>query len=95
MGEHPGRFAAAGARDVPPTPGLQAAAARVAEQSLAVLRGYPVPEADRIHAVRLAASMLRGFIELEAGGAFGGRAASSEESWSRALDLLDRSLTRW
>ncbi|HEY0951088.1 TetR/AcrR family transcriptional regulator [Nocardioides sp.] len=93
--EHPGRFAAAGTLDVAPTPTLEEAAARVAAQSLAVLRGYPVPEADRVHAVRLMASLLRGFVELEAGGAFGGRGPTSEESWARALAVLDESLTRW
>ena len=93
--EHPGRFEAAGALDVPLTPDLAPAAARVADLSVAVLRGYPVPEADHVHAVRLVASLLRGFIELETGGVFAHRDPSSDESWARVLDTLDRTLNDW
>jgi AcrR family transcriptional regulator len=93
--EHPGRFEAAGALDVPLTPELETAAAHVADQTLAVLRGYPIPTKDRVHAVRLVASLLRGFVELETGGAFTGRAPSSQKSWARVLDTLDRVLSDW
>jgi AcrR family transcriptional regulator len=93
--EHPGRFAAAGALDVPPTPALTAAGGRVADQSMAVLRGYPIPEAERTHAVRFLASTLRGFVELEAAGAFEHREPSSQESWDRVLDRLDSTLRHW
>jgi AcrR family transcriptional regulator len=93
--EHPGRFAAAGQLDVPVTDELAAAAARVAEQSYAVLRGYPVPAYQQVHAVRLVASVLRGFVQLEGGGAFAGRLPATEESWSRALDALDHALRHW
>ncbi|PWN01855.1 TetR family transcriptional regulator [Nocardioides silvaticus] len=93
--EHPGRFEAAGALDVPVTDVLQAAGARVAEQTAAVLRGYPVSEEEQVHAVRLVASVLRGFVELEAGGAFGHRRPSSGESWTRVIDALDGTLRSW
>lgn len=93
--EHPGRFEAAGALDLPVTAELEAAGARVAEQSTAVLRGYPVPEGERTHAVRFVASVLRGFVQLEAGRAFEHRDPPSEESWSRALDALDGALRDW
>jgi AcrR family transcriptional regulator len=93
--EHPGRFEAAGALDVPLTSDLETAAARVADLSVAVLRGYPVPDAEHVHAVRLVASLLRGFVELEAGGAFAHRDPSSQESWERVLDTLDRTLSDW
>ena len=93
--EHPGRIEAAGALDVPLTPDLEDAAARVADLSMAVLRGYPIPKKDHVHAVRLMASLLRGFIELEVGGAFAHRAPSSATSWARVLDVLDRTLSDW
>lgn len=93
--EHPGRFEAAGALDVPLTPDLENAAARVADLSVAVLRGFAIPTKDHVHAVRLVASLLRGFIELEVGGAFAHRAPSSAKSWARVLDVLDRTLSDW
>ncbi len=93
--EHPGRFAAAGLLDGPVTPELEVAGARLAEQSSAVLRGYPVPRDERVHASRLLASVLRGFAELETGGAFGHRSPSTDDSWRRVLDSLHRMLTDW
>lgn len=54
-----------------------------------------VPEEERIHAARYVAGTLRGFVELEAGGAFGHRKESLEESWTRTIDALDRSLRDW
>jgi AcrR family transcriptional regulator len=93
--EHPGRFEAAGALDVPLTAALEAAGARVADHSVAVLRGYPIPEDERIHAVRFLASVLRGFVQLEAGGAFEHRDPPSGESWARALTALDATLRHW
>lgn len=93
--EHPGRFEAAGALDGPVTAELKAVAARVADQSYAVLRGYRLPEMEQTHAVRLVASVLRGFVQLETGGAFEHRDPPSDESWIRALDALDAMLRRW
>jgi AcrR family transcriptional regulator len=92
---HPGRFEAANALRAPTGDGLAAAAARVSAQTAAVLRGYPVAEDEQVHAVRLIASVLRGFIQLEAGGAFGHRAPTSEASWQRALAVLDDALRHW
>lgn len=93
--EHPGRFEAAGTLDVPVDAALEVAGKRVADQALAVLRAYRVPEEERIHAARYVAGTLRGFVELEAGGAFGHRKESLEESWTRTIDALDRSLRDW
>lgn len=93
--EHPGRFEAANTFDVTPSDGLAAAAARVSEQTAAVLRGYTIPEDEKVHAVRLIASVLRGFIQLEAGGAFGHRPPSTDASWQRSLDALDDALRHW
>lgn len=93
--QHPGRFEAANALDVTPSDSLAAAAARVSEQTAAVLRGYTIPEDEHVHAIRLIASVLRGFIQLEAGGAFGHRPPSPDSSWQRALDALDDALRHW
>jgi AcrR family transcriptional regulator len=89
---HPGRYQAAGALDRGLTPDLVRAAERHAAQSLAVLRGYAVPEGEQVHAVRVLASLLRGFVQLEAGGAFARSEPPSEQTWQRALDLLDEHL---
>ncbi len=92
---HPGRFEAAGHLDQAVTPALAAVGARVTEQSLAVLRGYAVPEAERVHAVRFVAGLLRGWVELEGGGAFSHREPPADDSWHRALDALDAVLRTW
>ena len=93
--QHPGRFEAASALDVQPSDTLAAAAARVSDQTAAVLRGYAVAEDEQVHAARLIASVLRGFIQLEAGGAFGHRPQPTDDSWERALDVLDDALRHW
>lgn len=87
--EHPGRFEAAGRLGQATSPSLAEPGARVSSQSLAVLRGYDVPEPEQVHAVRLLASVVRGFVELEAGGAFAHIDPPAEESWRRALDAID------
>ncbi|MFB9315434.1 TetR-like C-terminal domain-containing protein [Nocardioides plantarum] len=89
---HPGRYEAAGVVDRELTPDLVRAAERHSAQALAVLRGYAVPEAERVHAVRLLASLLRGFVQLEAGGAFAHSDPPSQQTWTRALDVLDEHL---
>jgi AcrR family transcriptional regulator len=89
---HPGRFAAAGLLDVDVTPELAAAGARHREQALAVLRGYAVPPGAQVHAVRLVGSTVRGFVELEAGGAFAHDATDTDESWRWAVAALDLAL---
>lgn len=89
---HPGRYEAAGVLDRDLTPDLVRAAGRHSTQSLAVLRGYAVPEAERVHAVRILAGLLRGFVQLEAGGAFARSEPPSQQTWTRALDLLHRHL---
>lgn len=93
-GEHPGRWAAAGVLD-PAAPGLADAAGRHAAQQRAILRGYAVPEADQVHAVRLLASVLRGFVDLETGGALSGSEPAAEASWPVLLDRLDHLLRSW
>lgn len=93
--EHPGRYAAAGSLRVPASPEAARMAERMGRLSDSVLRGYDVPEAERVHAVRVVGSLLRGFLELDAGGAFAHSSPSGEASWHRALDVLDALLTDW
>jgi AcrR family transcriptional regulator len=65
--EHPGCYAAlqrAGAGD-------DAAAARLVEVVLAVLRGYGLAGDELVHAARVVRAGLHGFVSLEAGGGFG------------------------
>lgn len=93
--EHPGRFEAAGALDLPVTDELARAAGRHSAQALAVLRGYDVAEAEQVHAVRVVAGLLRGFAQLEAGGAFAQRAEPADDSWARAVAVLDSALRSW
>lgn len=70
---HPGRYAAtvgprASAADAPDA---AAAALRGAlDPFAAVLRGYDLPEAELVHALRTFRSMLHGFTTLETGGGF-------------------------
>lgn len=93
--EHPGRFEAAGALDLPVTDELARAGARHSAQALAVLRGYDVTEAERAHAVRVVAGLLRGLAQLEGGGAFAHRADPTDDTWSRAVAALDLALRQW
>lgn len=94
--EHPGRFAAAGAAGAGLVDAeLLGAGRRHADHLLAVLRGYAVPAEEQVHAARLVGSLLRGFIELEGGGAFAGSSPPAEESWVRALEQLDAVLRTW
>lgn len=93
--EHPGRYEAAGSLRVPASPEAARLAERMGRLTDAVLDGYGVPPGERVHAVRVVGSLLRGFIQLEAGGAFEHSRPSGEESWHRALDALDALLGSW
>ncbi|MBF4572015.1 WHG domain-containing protein [Herbiconiux sp. VKM Ac-1786] len=69
--EHPGRYAATtGARPAGPDDPLGPALGRTLTSLEAVLRGYGLAEADRIHALRMLRSVLHGFATLEAGDGF-------------------------
>ncbi len=92
--EHPGRYAAAQLRLDPETAAVSAGP-RHAAMARAVLIGYDVPEPDRTHAVRLLGSVIRGFVDLELGGAFDHSQPDAESSWRRSLDALDTLLRNW
>ncbi len=92
--EHPGRYAAAQLRLDAET-AKASAGPRHAAMARAVLNGYDVGEPDRTHAVRLLGSVIRGFVDLELGGAFDHSEPDAETSWRRSLDALDTLLRRW
>ena len=72
-----------------------AGAERLVELTLALLRGYDVPEPEQVHAVRLIGSTVNGFVALEQSGAFSHRPPSAASSWDRIVRSLDHLLTTW
>ena len=92
--EHPGRWAAARSRLDPQTAAVSAGG-RHAEMTRAILRGYDLTGADQTHAVRLLGSVVHGYVDLEAGGAFDHSDPGPQESWPRILDALDALLRNW
>ncbi|MFD5827231.1 TetR-like C-terminal domain-containing protein [Lentzea sp. NPDC060358] len=71
------------------------AARNMSAQAGAVLRGYPVPEEERVHAVRLLGSTINGFLALERTGNFDHSAPAPEVSWDRTVVALDALLRAW
>ncbi|MEU8660237.1 TetR-like C-terminal domain-containing protein [Actinoplanes philippinensis] len=71
------------------------AAGRVAGLTQAVLRGYPLPESELVHAVRLLAATVNGFLALQANGGIAHREPDPDLSWRRALDALDVAFRSW
>lgn len=92
--EHPGLYALtlrAGAdeRDgVRDAEAAAAAAGRIVEVVLSVLRGYGVEGDDALHATRALRSSLHGFVALERAGAFG-LPLDLDVSFERLIDLHD------
>lgn len=72
-----------------------AEAARSSRALAAVLRGYGVPDSDRVHATRLVGSFLNGFIHLEHVGGFAHSAPPADDSWALLIDRLDGLLAHW
>lgn len=94
---HPGRYAAT-RRPVPAAGSTGAAAAlaagrRHADLMREVLTGYRLPDADRVHALRLVGSVVHGFVSLELGGGFAHSDPPSDDSWRYALATLHRTLS--
>jgi AcrR family transcriptional regulator len=67
-------------------------AARVATLTLAVLRGYGIPESDLVHATRFVAATINGYLALQGSGSYRGRDESEDASWLWSLDARDRAL---
>ncbi|WP_232675906.1 TetR/AcrR family transcriptional regulator [Nocardioides sp. R-C-SC26] len=93
--EHPGPDARARQLHLTTTEESVQVAARLHRLHDAVLRGYPVPDDERPHAVRFIGATIRGFVELETGGAFDHSPPPSQRSWERALDVIDTALRSW
>ncbi|MFF7683713.1 TetR/AcrR family transcriptional regulator [Microbacterium sp. NPDC007973] len=70
-------------------------AARSSRASAAVLRGYGIPDDDRVHATRLIGSFLNGFLHLEHIGSFAHSAPPADDSWRLLIDRLDGLLAHW
>ncbi|WBB89436.1 TetR/AcrR family transcriptional regulator [Verrucosispora sp. WMMC514] len=71
------------------------AAGRLVALTLAMLRGYRLPETELVHATRLLGATINGFLALEVNGSFGHREPASDVSWQRALSALDTAFRAW
>lgn len=90
----PGRWAALqqqAAASTASSPG----AVRVSGLTLAVLRGYDLPEAELVHVTRFLGATVNGFLALERSGGFGHRSPEPELSWQRSLTALDAIVRTW
>jgi AcrR family transcriptional regulator len=88
---HPGTYAAL--QRAPGTDDSKAAAAakRVVDVVLAVLRGYGLERDDALHATRVFRSAMHGFVSLEADGGFG-LPLAIDDSFRRLVVVIDRGL---
>ncbi|USX52834.1 TetR/AcrR family transcriptional regulator [Lentzea sp. HUAS12] len=71
------------------------AARNMSTQAGAVLRGYPVPQDEHVHAVRLLGSTINGFLALERTGNFDHSSPAPDVSWDRTVIALDALLRAW
>ncbi|SER23700.1 TetR/AcrR family transcriptional regulator [Microlunatus flavus] len=92
--EHPGRWAAL-QQPASPTTAVSNGAVRVATLTMAVLRGYDVPEVELVHATRFLGATVNGFLALERSGGFAHREPGTEASWQRTLTALDAVVRAW
>ncbi|RJU00302.1 TetR/AcrR family transcriptional regulator [Arthrobacter frigidicola] len=92
--QRPGAWAAL-QRVASPDTARSPEAAGVAALMLAVIRGYPVPEPALVHAARLVAATVRGYLILSESEVFNHRPDGQDESWLAAVDALDRALSTW
>lgn len=92
--EEPGKWAA---MQQPASPETVASlgAKRVAELTIAVLHGYQLPETELVHATRLLASNINGFLALGHNGHFDHRAPDIAVTWDRILHGLDALFMNW
>ncbi|MGN6124938.1 MAG: TetR/AcrR family transcriptional regulator [Humibacter sp.] len=71
------------------------AAREIVTLTNAVLRGYELPETERVHATRVIGATINGYLTLERLGSFAHSSPSPESSWERAIDALDALLRNW
>jgi AcrR family transcriptional regulator len=88
---HPGSYEALQRAPDPADPEATAAAERVVEVVVAVLRGYGLAGDDAVHAARVIRSALHGFVTLEGGGGFA-IPLGLDESYARLVAVLDLGL---
>jgi AcrR family transcriptional regulator len=72
-----------------------AGAMRVSGLLVGTLRGYQLPDSALVHASRLVGATINGYLALEAGGGFAHRTQATTDSWTTAIDALDRALRTW
>lgn len=92
--DHPGLFQAS-RYPLDPKSAAGSGGARIARLNHAMLRGYHLGEADRVHATRLVGSFVLGFSLLELAGSFGHSTPEAELSWRRGIDGLDVLFRTW
>ncbi|MBW4033109.1 MAG: WHG domain-containing protein [Acidobacteria bacterium] len=96
-GQHPGLYAAAQVAPDPTDPAAFAVAQTAADTVAvvaAVLRGFGLPEARTVDAVRATRAAIHGFIELEAHGGFG-MPDDVDRSFEFLLDALVTGVASW
>jgi AcrR family transcriptional regulator len=91
---HPGRAAASVRAPNPADSEHLAAGEAAVAVLLAVLDGYQIGGADAIDAIRMLRVALHGFTTLEAAGGFG-LPQSVDHTFTRLIDSLDATFTRW
>lgn len=91
---HPGRWEAL-QRRMGPDVVRSDAAARSGRTMAAVLRGYGIDEADRVHATRLLGAFVNGFVHLEHVGSFAHSEPGADASWAQLIGRLHVLLASW
>jgi len=91
---HPGRWDALQRRVGGAVVG-DAASGRIVRHTDAVLHGYRIGEANRVHAIRVIGSAVNGFLNLERVGNFDHSDPPADHTWPILLDSLDFALSRW
>ncbi|BCY11494.1 TetR/AcrR family transcriptional regulator [Actinoplanes sp. L3-i22] len=71
------------------------AARQVVTLTRAVLRGYPVPEDQHVHAIRVLGATINGYLAIERIGGFDHSTPSPEVSWRKTVQVLDALLNNW
>lgn len=92
--EHPGLFQAA-RHPLDAETAATSGGARLSRLNQAMLRGYALSEANRVHATRLLGSFFLGFSLLEMAGSFAHSSPAASTSWAQSLDGLDALLRGW
>jgi AcrR family transcriptional regulator len=91
---HPGSYAATLRAPSSDDEESALAARQLLDVVFAVLEGYGITDDDAVDATRALRALLHGYVALEAVGGFG-MARDVRESFDRAIDAFDRSLSDW